>query len=92
MKRLSSKVVVYRTRKGYHIQGWFRDRTAKQNMDVRMLLGDDVGRLQLDSLRLAEGYDENIETLFVLGKTVKGVKSMEEPFDILSEQFWGFRL
>jgi hypothetical protein len=93
MKRLTDTVFVFKTNKGYHIQGLFKDRTVEQNMNMRYLLQDDRARLELDEKRIDVGLDYLIETLFVLGKVNKGVKSIEEPYDIIrTEQFWGFRV
>lgn len=92
MKRLTDKIYVYKTNKGYHIQGLFKNRTTQQNIDIRRLLLDDKARIKLDENRIDAGLDYLIETLFVFGKVNKGVESIEEPYDVINtEQFWGFR-
>ena len=93
MKRLTDKVFVWKTNKGYHIHGLFPNRTAQENMNVRYLLQDDKARLKLDEKRLEAGLDYLIETLFVFGKINEGVESKEEPYEVIrTEQFWGFRI
>jgi hypothetical protein len=93
MKRLTDTVFVWKTNKGFHVQGYFPDRTAQENMIVRHMLCDDIARLDLDDRRLSAGLEDCIETLFVFGKEKEGVKSIEEPYDIIrTEQFWGFRV
>lgn len=92
MRRLTDKVFVWKTNKGYHIQGYFPDRTPQENMMVRCMLRDDRARLILDDRRLNVGLDDCIETLFVLGKIKDGIESNEELYEIIrTEQFWGFR-
>jgi hypothetical protein len=93
MKRLTDKVFVWETNKGFHIQGYFPNRTSQENMMVRHLLCDDIARLDLDDKRLNAGLDDCIETLFVFGKVKDGVESKEEIYDVIrTEQFWGFRV
>ena len=93
MKRLTDKVFVWKTNKGYHVQGYFPDRTPQENMMVRCMLRDDRARLILDDKRLSVGLDDCIETLFVFGKMKDGIESKEEIYDIIrTEQFWGFRI
>ena len=93
MKRLTDMVFVWKTNKGYHVQGYFPDRTPQENMMVRHMLSDDIARLALDDKRLYAGLDDCIETLFVFGKVKDGIESLEEPYNIINtEQIWGFRV
>jgi hypothetical protein len=91
MKRISEHVEVKETGKGFHVKGYFENRTPEQNIHLRRILGDCAGRLELDERRLAVGLGEFIETLFTW-KKIKGKVTMEEDYNIMSEQFWGFRL
>lgn len=83
------------TNKGYHVVGKFKKRTPEQNMQIRRILGDCEGRLELDELRLNAGLGDCIETLFFFKKVSRNGKtviSREEPLNIMAEQFWGFKL
>jgi hypothetical protein len=55
------------------------------------MLGDCEGRLELDERRLQVGLGEFIETLFIW-KKIRGKVTMEQDYNIMSEQFWGFKL
>lgn len=79
------------TNKGYHIKGYFKYRGPEQNLHIRRMLGDCKNRLEMDERRLKAGLDECIETLFTY-KKVNGVVSRETDYNIMSEQFWGFRV
>lgn len=95
MKRICTHVFVWETNHGYHIYGRFPDRTVEQNMNMRRMLKDDPRRIALDEGRISAGVEHLIETLFVFGKIKKDkheriTHSLEQPCNILSEQFWGF--
>lgn len=91
MKRLTDIVEVKETRKGFHVKGYFKDRTPEQNMLIRTMLGDCEGRLELDEERLRLGLTECIETLFFIKKVGK-IVSRETDYNIMAEQFWGAKV
>jgi hypothetical protein len=91
MKRFSDNVEVKETGKGFHVKGYFENRTPEQNIHIRRMLGDCEGRLELDERRLQVGLGEFIETLFIW-KKIRGKVTMEQDYNIMSEQFWGFKL
>jgi len=92
MKRLTDKVVVYETSHGYHILGYFPNRTAEMNLHIRCMLKDCEGRIALDTERFIWSNDDTlIETLFDW-KVKDGVVSGESNFNINSVPFWGIKV
>lgn len=90
MKHLTPNVHVYKTGGGYHIHGEFPERTTKQNMDIRRLLGDCTGRIELDEIRQNTFGDETVIEMLFYEKITKGKKTYEEPlYDITSPPYWG---
>jgi hypothetical protein len=96
LKRLTTQTEVRETVHGFHVIGRMDNRTGEQNIHVRMMLNDCEGRLELDEKRLDAGLDDCIDTLFrykrIVDRFGKDIIGREEPYDIMSEQFWGFRI
>lgn len=84
------KPVLYKTGKGYHIQIVKMNRTTKENMVVRRILGDCDGRMALDEDRIKEGLDEITETMF-FHKQVKEYIGEENIIRPLSKPYWKVR-
>lgn len=89
MKWIVGNVISYKTGGGYHLLSEKRDRTLKQNIDVRRTLGDCKGRLNLDEDRLNAGLGEYYTEILFYEKMHFGEITEEYIFNILSMPFWG---
>lgn len=92
MKRLTNIVRVFETKHGYHVMGYFPNRTAKMNLHIRNILRDCEGRIALDTERYEWINDDSIiETLFDW-KVKDGNISVESDFNLNSMPFWGMKV
>jgi hypothetical protein len=78
------KVNVYETEHGYHLK-IEKALSPEENIQVRMILGDDPERLAYDELKLRLGLTEFIDTLFTAKRHGDGKISREFPINPLSE-------
>ena len=88
MKKLTDIVLVKQTGHGFHVMGYFPNRTTQENMDMRRMLGDCSGRVELDTSRVEYHQEDVTETLFS-EKKINGVVTGEIDYNILSLPFWG---
>lgn len=85
-----SKIDTSKTGKGYHIRIYHQS-SIEQNIAVRRHLGDDPQRIAFDEVRSRiPALHSWVDTLFER-KIKDGKMTCEEPCNVLSEQFYGFR-
>jgi hypothetical protein len=96
LKRISTQIEVRETAHGFHVIGRVQNRTGEENLHIRRMLNDCEGRLELDEKRLKAGLDDCVDTLFrykrIVDRFGKDIISREEPYNIMSEQFWGVKI
>jgi len=96
LRYLGADVYTMRTNKGWHIYAIF-PRPINDPMNIRMMLGDDEGRIEFDEIREKMNLEEWKDTLFVVKYiiTPKGIRKVHEetymdpfyePFFMLKEK------
>ena len=81
LKYMGCKVFTFSTRKGWHIYAILpRDIDLEKELRLRMLLGDDEGRIFFDEIREKLGLSDWEDTLFQEKYIVtkKGIKKVHE--------------
>jgi len=81
-------IIVYETRHGYHLVL----PNVKTDLDLRMIYGDDVMRIEFEEVRSQAHNREPQDILFHTKRVIRNGKTVStftrEVIDIFSEPFW----